>query len=35
MGPKLVSHTETRIQPKVPENRVVREYFEIRRVKIK
>jgi hypothetical protein len=35
MGPKLVSHTETRIQPKVPENRVVREYFEIRRGKIK
>jgi len=30
MGPRLVSHTETRIQPEVPENRVVREYFEIR-----
>jgi len=35
MGPKLVSHTETRIQPKVTENRVVIEYFEIRRGKIK
>jgi hypothetical protein len=30
-GPKLVTHTETRIQPKVPENRVAREYLKIRR----
>jgi hypothetical protein len=33
VGPKLVSHTETRIQPKVLEKRVVREYLEIRREK--
>jgi hypothetical protein len=33
MGPKLVCHTETKIQPKVPENRVVREYLKIRRGK--
>jgi hypothetical protein len=35
MGPKRVSHTETRTQPKVLENRVVREYMEIRREKKK
>jgi len=33
MGPKLVTHTETKIQPKVLENRVAREYLEIRRRK--
>ena len=33
MGPKLVTHTETKIQPKVRENRVAREYLEIRRRK--
>jgi len=33
MGPKLVTHTETRIQPKVLENRVAREYLVIRREK--
>ena len=32
-GPKLVTHTETRLQPKVLENRVVKEYLEIRRKK--
>jgi hypothetical protein len=31
--PKLVTHTETRIQPKVLENRVAREYLEIMREK--
>jgi hypothetical protein len=33
MGPKLVTHTETRIQTKVLENRVAREYFDIRKEK--
>jgi len=33
MYPKLVPHTETRIQPKVLENCVVREYLESRRKK--
>ena len=33
MGPKLVTHTETRIEPKVLENRVARDYMEIRRKK--
>jgi hypothetical protein len=33
MGPKLVTHTETRIQPKVLEDRVAREYLVIRREK--
>jgi hypothetical protein len=33
VGPKLVSHTETKTQPKVLENRRVREYLEIRRKK--
>jgi hypothetical protein len=33
MGPKRVSHTETRTDPMVLENRVVREYLDIRREK--
>jgi len=33
MGPKLVTHTETRIQPKVMEHCVAREYLEIGREK--
>ena len=33
MGPKLVTHTETRIEPKVLENRVARDCMEIRRKK--
>jgi hypothetical protein len=33
MGPKLVSHTETRTKPKVIEKRVLRGYLEIRREK--
>jgi hypothetical protein len=31
--PKLVTHTEIRIEPKVLENRVAREYLGIRRRK--
>ena len=31
MGPKLVTHTEIRIEPKVLENRVARDYLVIRR----
>jgi hypothetical protein len=33
MGPKLFTHTETRIQPKVRENGVAREYLVIRKEK--
>jgi hypothetical protein len=33
MGPKLVTHTEIRIEPKVLGNRVEREYLEIKREK--
>jgi hypothetical protein len=35
MGPKLVSHTETRTQHKVPEKRVVRKSLEIKEGKEK
>ena len=33
MGPKLVTHTETRIQPKLLDKRVAKEYLEMRREK--